>query len=161
VRKILVAAAAALALLGLGGAAQAAHDEPHGGSDAASTAYVHGHTYDCGPMGTYKYVCIDPTTGFGPLIYFFNGQTLEYATGVTGACGYVGGTTDGEIYWPHYDSSSYVQAVAFGTSVYWTNGVITSCGGQTQAVAWMPQSTLDTFRYVTNQYPWSFAIWRH
>jgi len=119
-----------------------------------SPAMASAGAYDCSPVPGHASVCIDPTTGYGPvvLVYALSG-VLVWSSGVTAAC-----TTTHRIYFSKNDNVSLVIYSGIYNGVYdataFSSGYNPCTGG---SGALMSQTTMDNFRWYSNYYGTSAA----
>ena len=105
----------------------------------------------CSPVQGVSSVCLDNTTGYGPVVFVFNaqGQTV-LARGVNDTCGSLRGTAyvrsdfpDGTRYeFGRYGGGNGVRFIVGGNSI--------SCSGRNFAAAVTTQETMNLLRWYGN-----------
>ena len=85
IKRLLVGIAAGLcSLLPFAGSPASAH-EPSRTLDGWESAFVHLHVYDCAGSPNLNLICVDPTTGYGPVLWMCNLTNCSWSTGITAA----------------------------------------------------------------------------
>lgn len=156
----------------------AAHDEPHEAplsspefpmieaeaqlAGLAEAYLVHGHLYSCSGIAGYNTICVDPTTGFGPILYMCSGLDCNFwGVALHGAC--LQNTADhnppSDIF---YNSMTSWDPYNIAYQPWYGIGLYSNTCGPATARAWMSQTDYTNVSYIISAYPgFDWARWVH
>lgn len=133
---------------------EAVHQEIQSQRDGwAATALLHGHTYDCFGMAGYNSACVDPTTGYGPVLWLCTGTNCSWSTGIGGAAFYptFDAGTDFNTPFSRYAWNASAEFYTSSTNIGVLGSIDTdaSCNSGC-GYAFMPQSTFNSVIWISN-----------
>lgn len=112
--------------------------------------------YDCSPVPGKATICIDPTTGYGPVVLIYNtAGKVVWSSGVTSACVTYSNTFVQKI-GDYTNDIGYGNDPVVGRAIFWgaegsSLNLIPGCNNiNVTAQAIMPQATYNALRWVAN-----------
>lgn len=102
---------------------------------------------NCSPISGYSSICLDPTTGYGPVVYVYNSAgSIIYATGVVNIC-----VTNTGVASPKNTDAGYYVAYGNGSgNVFLHVSNVTACLTGMIGTATMTQTQMDYVRWYSN-----------
>lgn len=120
----------------------------HAAEPAAAVAF-HGHIYDCAGVAGYNTACVDPTTGYGPVLWLCQGTNCSWSTGISSAALYstFDQPTPVQRWGWNAGAEFYNGSAAIGVPGYISpyDGCNTVC-----AAAFMSQAVFNQVIYISN-----------
>lgn len=154
-RRLLALVLSCLSFVATLPSAASAHD----GVEASRV--VHNHQYNCEGQANTNSFCLDPTTGFGPVLYMYLGTSLFKTWGNVNICMNGGGDSQSSDRQRWYDGDTFMSYGPGNSTIAISDGTL--AGGCTDRAGsmWASHAVYSEIRVYANYYAVWFASVRH